>query len=172
MPIPVKFTFDYEDYRHFMDGHPLVIRGHHYLPLMAKAAIDFDHLGAIALQKEEAEKAMRTIFDDAIKANNISTPEDRLDVGVTYYPEMWLGRLQIVSAGPEGGEIVAPHSHLDEGWTLKWGQADRPVNFFTCGFIAAMFACAFDKPQGSYKVEEVESLAMGAAQSRFRISAN
>lgn len=171
MTIPVTFTFDGDKYRHYMDGHLLVLRGHNYLPLMAKEAIEFDYLGGIKIHVEEAEDAIRHILDDAIAKHGLTDPAERLAAGVTYYEQMWLGLMTVVKADAAGGEVTLKSSHVDEGWQRKFGKSVRPINFFTMGFVAAMFAAAFGKAPHSYDVVESESMAMGAPAGRFIVTA-
>jgi len=54
---------------------------------------------------------------------------------------------------------------VDEGWLQKWGQHDKPVNHFTCGYVAAMFAAAFSRPPRSFEVVETASIVTGATDS-------
>jgi len=55
---------------------------------------------------------------------------------------------------------------------MKWGQNDKPLNYFTCGYVAAMFGAAFNRPLKSYAVTEDASIAMGEPESRFIVKAS
>jgi hypothetical protein len=66
-----------------------------------------------------------------------------------------------VTGSADGGEVKLLHSHIDEGWIKKWGKHNKAINHFSCGYAAAMFASATDKPARSYKVSETSAIVKG-----------
>ncbi len=168
MDLKVDFTFDDKTYRHYMNGFMSVLHCHHYLCLTTKLAKDFDDLGGIQILKEVAEDTIRPLFDDYILKNNVASVEDRISVGVGYYALMGLGKMK-VSTNEQGGKVELPRSHVDQGWLKKWGKSEEHVNYFTCGYIAAMFAAATNKPARSFSVIEIESIATGSVASLLEV---
>jgi hypothetical protein len=164
MPLEIKHTFDKETYRHSINGHEFVLHCHHYMTLTAKLAEDFAELGAVQALREATEDTIRPVLDDYFVEHNITSPEERLAIGAEHYAFMGLGLMK-ASGTADGGEVTLKHTHVDEGWIKKWDKHDKPVNHFTCGFVAAMFAAAFSKPARSYNVTETESIVMGAPES-------
>ncbi len=171
MALNLQFTFDNDTYRHYMNGVMSVLHCHHYMALTTKMAEDFADIGAVAILAESAEDAMRPLFDNYCTENGVNDATARLKVGEEFYPVMGLGLMQ-VQGDENGGEVTLSRSHVDAGWQKKWGNADRPINHFTCGYVAAMFGAAFNKPARSYKVTELSSLAKGDPQSCFVITLN
>lgn len=145
MELKVDFTFDEKTYRHYMNGFLTVLHCHHYLCLTTKMAEDFSDLNGPGVLAETTEDTMRPLFDSYYKNDTIDIQE-KLFVAAEYYAVMGLGRMT-VKAGETGGEVQLLHSHVDKGWLNKWGPHDKPVNHFTRGYIAALFAAAFNKPQ-------------------------
>lgn len=170
MTLDVQFTFDNETYRHYVNGFLSVMHCHHYMSLLTKLAEDFDDVGGTRILAESAEDSVRPMFDDYIKKNSLSSPDDKLNVGKEYYKIMGMGLME-VSGSEQEGNVELKRSHVDQGWQKKWGNADRPLNYWTRGFIAAMFAAAFDKPPRSYEVEEVASIVKGDKASKFTVKA-
>lgn len=168
MELKVKHTFDPETYRHQLNGHEAVLHCHHYMTLTTKLAEDFADLGAVKVLRESAEDSIRPMLDDYFANEGVSSPEDRLQVGAAYFSVMGLGKMEVTGSA-DGGEVTLSHSHVDDGWLKKWGQHDKPINHFTCGFVAAMFAAAFDKPARSFEVTESASKVMGAAASQLAV---
>jgi len=76
-----------------------------------------------------------------------------------------------LSGSAAGGEAKLLHSHVDEGWIRKWGKHDKFINHFTCGYCAAVFAAAFDKPARSYQVSEQTSIVVGDDVSILAVKA-
>ncbi len=169
MALKVDFAFDDKTYRHTMNGHETVLHCHHYMTLTTKLAEKWAEFGGIDVLREVAEDSMRPLFDDYIQKHQVASADERLEVGREYYSVMGMGRLE-VTGDENGGEVRLGHSHVDEGWIKKWGRHDQAVNHFTCGYAAAMFAAAFDKPPRSYEVAETSAIVKGDAESVLTVS--
>ncbi len=170
MAIKVDFTFDETNYRHYMNGFLTVLHCHHYLCLTTKMAEDFNDIGGRKVLMESAEDSIRPLLDDYFNRNNVLNIEEKLMVGAEYYAVMGLGKMKI-KAGQQGGEVQLAKSHIDEGWLNKWGTHEAHINHFTCGFVASIFAAAFEKPARSYSVSERQSIVTGASFSHFNVTA-
>ena len=77
-------------------------------------------------------------------------------------------RICFTGVGRYAATAVMEYSHIDEGWLKKWGGRDKPVNFFTCGFVAAVAALANNKPPRSFSTKENKSLVCGDEVSEFK----
>lgn len=168
MSLKLDFSLDNETYRHFLNGFPVVMHSHHYLALITKLAEELADVDGAQLLRDVVEDTMRKIFDDYIVANGLTSPMDKCNVGREYYSVFGLGKL-VVTGSESGGEVRLLRSHIDEGWVMKWGNSPQPVNHFTCGYIAAVFAAAFNKPARSYTVSEAASMATGAPEGTFSV---
>jgi hypothetical protein len=170
MALNVEFTFDENTYRHYMNGFLAVMHCHHYMSLLTKLAEDFDDVGGTRILCESVEDSVRPMFDDYIQKNNLSSPDEKLNVGKDYYSIMGMGLMDL-NGDESGGEVTLTRSHVDQGWQKKWGNLGKPINHWTRGYIAAAFASAFDKPARSYEVEEVASMVKGDEASKFVVKA-
>jgi len=171
MPLTLNFTMDADTNRHFLNGHPVVMHSHHYLSLITKLAGDMGDLDGPRILMDVVEESMRAVFDDYINNNGITTAQERCNVGREYYSVFGLGKM-VISGDENGGEVRLVNSHLDQGWVMKWGRNDKPLNHFTCGYIAAMFGAAFNRPLRSYVVTEEANIAMGEPEGRFTVKAS
>ena len=170
MSLQVEHTVDEKTYRHFMNGFEAVMHCHHYLTLSTKLAEDFDEFGGVRILNESVEDSIRPLLDDYVQKHDLPVGEERLLVGAQFYEMMGMG-LMTANGDAGGGQAALTRSHIDQGWLAKFGPADRPLNYFTCGFLAAMFASAFDRPARSYEVVETASLVKGDPVSKFEVKA-
>ncbi|MCP4150758.1 MAG: hypothetical protein GY757_23635 [bacterium] len=166
MAIDVDFSFDNKTYRHYINGFLSVLHCHHYLCLTSKMAEDFEAIGGQKILQESAEDSIRPILDDYLHKNTVVSFEEKLTVGAHYYSVMGLGKMRIRVREPNG-EVELLRSHIDQGWIQKWGKYHKHINFFTCGYIAAIFAAATDNVARSYKVTEINSIVTGSETSLF-----
>jgi hypothetical protein len=170
MTLNLELTFDKNNYRHYMNGFQTVLHCHHYMSLTTKAALEYQAIGGLQILMESAEDSIRPVLDDYFTKNPTSDVSARLNIGAEFYAAMGMGKMSLSGSGAKG-EAVLTRSHVDQGWIKKWGKTNIPVNHFTCGFIAGVFAAAFQKPARSYQVTELSSIVKGDAQSRFSIVA-
>ncbi|MEE9912943.1 MAG: hypothetical protein K4571_14610 [Deltaproteobacteria bacterium] len=168
MALKTEFTFDEKTYRRYMNGFLTVMHCHHYMSLLSKLAMDFDDIGGSRVLCESAEDSVRPMIDDYCAKNNIASFEDKLDVGRQYYSVMGMGMMD-VTGDKYQGKATLTRSHVDQGWAKKWGNHDAPVNHWTRGYLAAMFAAAAGKAPRSYEVVEESSIVMGQPTSTFTV---
>jgi hypothetical protein len=166
MSLNVEFHLDNETYRNYLNGHPVVMHSHHYLALITKLVEELGDIGGQQILMDVVEESMRAIFDDYIQKNGLTTPIQKCNVGREYYSVFGLGKM-IVTGSENGGEVRLVRSHIDEGWVSKWGPHNKPINYFTCGYIAAVFGAAFGKPLKGYTVTETASMAGGETEGKF-----
>ena len=171
MALQLEYTMDNDTFRHYLNGHCVVMHSHHYLALITRLVEELAEIDAPQILVEVVEESMREIFDDYIVKNGLTTPQERGNVGKEYYSVFGLGKL-VIAGDENGGEVRVSRSHLDEGWVRKWGHHPQPVNHFTRGYIAAMFGAAFSRPVGSYLVTEAQSIVTGAGEGRFVVARN
>lgn len=169
MSLQIDLTFDDTTYRHYTNGFLTVMHCHHYMTLATRLAEQFSDLGGERILAESAEDALRPLLDDYIKKHGISDPDERLKIGQEYYAAIGMGKMA-ASGDSHSGSVTLTHSHIDQGWVMKWGERPTPMNYWTQGYIAAMFGAAFDKPPRSFAVEERESLVSGAPHSTFLVT--
>lgn len=166
--LKMKFTFDDRSYRHSMNGHESVLHCHHYMSLSTKLADDYKDIDGVKIMREVAEDTIRPLLDSYFTENKIQDSDERLNVGAEYYSVMGMGKMSI-KGSKSSGTVKLSNSHVDEGWKNKWGKNDHSINFFTCGFVSAVFAAAYSKPARSYRSEETASIVTGAAESIIKV---
>ncbi len=167
MGLKIDFSFDSDTYRHFINGHNAVMHCHHYMSLTTQLVEQFADAGGREILASCAEDSIRPLLDEYYEKNSITDLSTRLQVGSEFYSFLGLGKMAVRDLGNGAGEALLTRSHVDEGWVQKFGPSDRPINHFTCGFVAAVFAAAHSKPAQSIAVVEQESMATGAPQGRF-----
>ena len=163
--------FDTQTCRHRIDGNTTVMHCHHYATLYTQLAMDCGMLDATTLLAECAEDAWEEYLRNYYQTQGIANVADRISLAEQTYAAAGLGKMRVTCAGPESGEVILEHSHVDEGWIKKWGTNDSPVNYIGGGFIAGAFAAIFDRPVRAFVAVETEGIVTGAQRSRFTVVA-
>lgn len=152
--------------RHYLNNELIVLHCHHYSTLYTQLAID---AGETALLSEVAENSFYKILIDYFEDKNITSLEDKIEIACQYFAAVGLGKMQVNNISDYSGEVELIHSHVDKGWITKWGNYDKPVNYISGGYIAAMFSAITGDPKGTFKTMEVKSIVKGDNTSIFKI---
>ncbi len=165
--LELEHRFDPRTCRHTLNGVTVVLHCHHYASLYSQLADDVGMLDGRRLLAQVAEDSFGSLLADYYAAHGLARVEDRIAIAEQYYAALGLGRMRVMSAGPDSAEVELARSHVDEGWIRKWGHRDKPVNFITSGYVAGMMAAVFGCPPRSFAGTETQSLVSGAARSTF-----
>lgn len=169
--LKLTHRFDADSCRHYIGDLVSVLHCHHYATLFTQLAIDSrDLVDGIRILREVTEDVVHGVLKGYFAQNGIADAAERLALGQQLFSFYGMGKMSLVAPGAGGGTVEMGTAHVDEGWKKKWGKAAAPVNHIGAGFIAGLFASAYDKPPRSYKVEEKQSRAMGADKSVFAVS--
>ena len=167
--IVLDHKFDSRTCRHTLNGFVSVLHCHHYATLYCQLADDCGMLDGKKLLAECAEDTFVDVLRGYYQEHAVTDVADRIAIAEQCYTAAGLGKMHVTCAGAESGEVDLLHSHVDEGWIKKWGQRDKPVNFITSGYVAALFSAVFDQPVRTYVVNEIASLVSGAERSKFTV---
>ena len=168
MALKTEFTFNDKTYRHFINGFEAVMHCHHYMALTTMIAKKFDEYGGSRILAESAEDAVRPMFDSYAEKNSLPPGDERLKMAAEFYEVMGMGQME-AQGSPEGGQVMLTRSHVDQGWLTKFGPADSPLNYWTSGYISAMFGCAFEQSARGYDVVETSSIVQGEKVGKFKV---
>jgi len=160
--------FDPKRHRHYMNGVHTVLHCHHYATLLTQMADDAAHFDGIRLLSEAAEDVFFDVLGAYYETHHLEAPEDRISVAEDYWKVVGMGLIRFTAVGSQGLEAEMAYSQVDEGWLSKWGSRERPVNFITAGFVAAVAALITKRPRRSFSVKETKGLVCGDDMSAFK----
>lgn len=169
--LKLEHKFDAKRKRHYLNEVLTVLHCHHYATLFTQLAIDAKELvEGTHILKESVEDVFFNVLSGYYKRTGITDPQERLELASKMFSYIGMGKMVVVSADVNGGEIDMAHPYVDEGWLKKWGKHKEPVNFIGSGYLGGMFSAVFDKPTRTYKVTETQSKVMGAEKSHFKVA--
>ena len=164
----VDHRFDPVKNRHFLNGVCSVLHCHHYATLYTQLALDATDFEGVRHLSETSEDSFYDVLDQYFSQKGIATVEDKVEIAQQYWKAVGMGLIRFTGIGRY--EILAEmdYSHIDEGWLKKWGSNDKPVNYITVGFVAAVAALLNEKPPRSFTARETQSLVCGDEKSKFK----
>lgn len=162
--------FDPGTKRHYLNDCNSVLHCHHYSTLYTQLALHAEEWGGTRHLVAAGEKVFGDFLRDYYRKYGVDSVPDKTSIAQQYWKSVGMGIVNISTPDETTGKATMDYSHLDEGWLKKWGGFDRPVNFFTQGFLAGAFAAIYNKPFNSYEVRETKSLVKGDDFSEFMIT--
>lgn len=162
-----QHKFDPAAMRHYLNGELSVLHCHHYTALFTQLANDAKLLKGAQQMTEAAAETMFPPLQKYFKDNQIIDKKIRAEAASAYFAYIGLGKVQI---DLEAGKAIMTHSHIDEGWKKKWGNAAKSINFIGQGFLMAAAAAIENSTPSAYNVDETESIACGKNASKFTIT--
>lgn len=160
-------SFDQTRMRHLTEGRTTVLHCHHYATLFTQLALDADQFNGPALLAQASAEAFGSPLREYLSKHKVTERADRIAIAEQYFAFMGLGQVRFECSD---GQAMATmrHSHIDEGWTKKWGQRQRPVNYVGCGYVQGAIAAIFYlKNAQTVTVRETQSIVCGASSSKF-----
>jgi hypothetical protein len=171
LPKGLDRSLDLTRMRRYLGTCPSIVYPHAFAAAHIRQALEAGaQCGAADILRDAVEEAvsiaLKFLF---VSTNPIGIPERKSRVE-EHFRACGLGTLELKEAGAGGGEAVVSASPFDECWVAAYGRPLTPVNLLAEGYLAAAFAAVAGAVLRSFAAEEIESMAMGAAVSRFRIS--
>ena len=164
----IDHRFDPVGNRHYLNGVCSVLHCHHYATLYTQLALDATDFEGVRHLLETSEDVFHNILDRYFSEREIATIDEKIELAQQYWQAIGMGLVRFTGVGIYEVLAEMEYSHIDEGWLKKWGGSDRPVNYMTAGFVAAVAALLNDKPSRSFTVRETQSLACGDEKSKFK----
>ncbi len=159
-PFEVPLKIDDTHRRYTVGGEPIVVHCHHFNTYLQQSlcdARDFvdmrDELigGGASVAHAQLTKVFAEQGIDDIRA--------RLGAAEDIYRWAGFGTLELLALSAEGGEIRTKNSHYAHAWKTKFGPASENVCFFDRGWISGCLSAVFDRPLGTFSVDQNRCLS-------------
>jgi len=159
-----------EGHRIFLSDLPIAMHCHHYnINLQDTIEKSLGAEGASLIYRAAEETSYAGFCAFLKHHHQLTTVKSKLELAATSYQYCGLGVILFDDITPDGGRVVAPHSHHVTGWLAKHGRRQTPGCLYTSGWIAGVLSAIFDRHPGEYKVKEVQCKMMREPQCIFQV---
>ena len=117
--------FDRETCRHSSNGIDTVLHCHHYASLYCQLADDAEEFNGKELLQRASEMSFWEVLSKYFEEHDVSDLDDRIALVEEYWKTSGFGTLKLDHVGDLSAAAHMDHSHVDEGWIKKWGQAGQ-----------------------------------------------
>jgi predicted hydrocarbon binding protein len=143
---------------------------HHYSINLQKTLEDTLGERGADLLFQAAEQATHKGFKAFFtKYRRMTAKSSQLEFASTLFQNCGLGVIHFQDMPPGGGLVVSTSSHYVTGWLAKIGRRRTPGCHFARGWIAGVMEAVYDRPYGSYRVEEKQCKMMCSNKCVFLV---
>lgn len=148
-------------------GEAMIFHCHHYLTNLQRTILDADYIDSRPFLIGSAADAVYNQLSNLCEGLNES---DSKQMASEVYKAFGYGLINLESLDQNGGTVSTTKSFFSKSWDMKFGKSEKPVDYYTAGFLAAAYAVIFDKDLGRVHVEQSACMACGDEANRFEIS--
>jgi hypothetical protein len=137
-----NYKFDEQHNCLFVAGEAMVFHCHHYLTNLQRTILDADYIDSSKFLIGSAADAVYNQMQNLCDGLNENESKQMAE---EMYKCFGYGLIDLSSMDENGCEIQTTKSFFSKTWHLKFGKSKKPVDYYTSGFLAAVYAVIYNK---------------------------
>jgi hypothetical protein len=164
----LQFPYNFATGRLVAGGEAMVLHCHHYNCFLQRSIQDAEYIdSAPILVGAAAEVAFAQFADLLARTPDIAARKATVEA---LYRACGLGLIDLNTITPEGGEVRTRSTHYSTGWREKFGRSQKPVAFFSTGFLAGALAAIYRLDPANVQASQTACRSTGANEDVFLLS--
>ncbi len=162
-----KYKFDEEHNCIVIGDEAMIFHCHHYLLNLLRTILDADYIDS---QKFLVGAAADSIYNQLSNlCEGLNTDESKT-MAEEIYKTFGYGLIDLSCMDEHGLSLKTTKSFFSKTWQMKFEQSDKPVDYYTTGFLAAAYAVIYNKKLSSISATQTKCMACGDDFNFFEIS--
>lgn len=160
--------YKYDENRNYLEigGEAMIFHCHHYLTNLHKTILDAKNIDSRPFLIGSAADAVYGQFKNL--SENLTIDESK-KLAEEIYKCFGYGLINLNSLDENGITLQTKKSFFSKTWKMKFGKSDIPMDFYTLGFLAAVYAVIFNKKLSDINVEQTKCMACDDAYNELII---
>ena len=153
-----KYPFDSRHNCISIAGEAMIFHCHHYLSVLLRTILDAEYIDSRPFIIGSAADAVYN------QLKNLCAGLDRdqsRQMVQEVYKTFGYGLINIASMDENGVTVQTTKSVFSRAWKQKFGLSQKPVDFYTTGYLAAAYAVIFEKPLSEVHGVQTTCMACG-----------
>ncbi|HFU76442.1 MAG TPA: hypothetical protein ENK66_09375 [Arcobacter sp.] len=161
-----KYKFDEEHNCLFVAGEAMVFHCHHYLTNLQRTILDADYIDSskflIGSAADAVYNQMKNLCDGLCEDESKQMAEE-------VYKCFGYGLIDLSSMDENGCDIKTTKSFFSKTWHQKFGKSKKPVDYYTSGFLAAVYAVIYNKELKDIYANQTTCISCEDEYNRFEV---
>lgn len=153
-----QYPFDAEHGALEVGGEAMIFHCHHYMNYLQRSILDADYIDSRRfLIGSAADSVYHQLSHLCLGLDQAQT----LQMAQEIYQTFGYGLIDLSKMNEKGIELTTVNSFFSKTWVMKFGQSVKPIDFYTSGFVAAVYAYVYDIPLEHVYAEQTHCMACG-----------
>lgn len=161
------YAFDEKHNYLEIGGEAMIFHCHHYLTNLQRTILDADYIDSSKFLIGSAADAIYNQLSNLCVGLSI---EESKQMAQDIYKVFGYGLIDLSSINEDGGVIKTTKSFFSKSWYEKFGKSEKPVDYYTAGFLAATYAVIYKKSLTDVKAIQTTCIACEDKTNSFEIS--
>ncbi len=158
------YTYDAEHNYLEIAGEAMVFHCHHYITNLQRTILDAEYIDSKLFLIGSAADALFHQLTNLCEG--LSVDESKV-MAQDIYKVFGYGLIDLSAMDENGIELSIRSSFFSKTWLEKFGESDKPVDYYTAGFLAATYAVIYKKELKDIYANQESCMACGDAQNNY-----
>ncbi|MFA6143928.1 MAG: hypothetical protein WCW84_06400 [Sulfurimonas sp.] len=153
-----QFSFDVEHNYIEVAGEAMIFHCHHYMNYLQRSILDAEyiesHLFLIGAAADSVYNQLATLCVGLDIESSKRLAEQM-------YKTFGYGLIDLSTMDENGIELQTDKSFFSQTWQMKFGASKKPVDYYTTGYLAAVYAVLYNKSLKEIEAMQVSCMACG-----------
>jgi hypothetical protein len=160
------YKFDTEHNYLEIAGEAMIFHCHHYITNLQRTILDADYIdSSLFLIGSAADSLYHQLTN---LCNGLSIEESK-QMAQDIYKTFGYGIIDLSNMNENGVELTTTKSFFSKMWKLKFEKSNKPVDYYTAGFLAAAYAVIYKKELKDIYAKQTTCMSCGDECNTFVI---
>jgi len=161
------YKFDEEHNYLEIGGEAMIFHCHHYITNLQRTILDAEYIDSALFLIGSAADSVYIQLSNLCDGLDI---QESKQMAQDIYKCFGYGLIDLTLMDENGGVITTKKSFFSKTWMMKFGESQKPVDYYTAGFLAATYAVLYKKELKNVQCVQTTCLSCGAEHNSFVIS--
>jgi hypothetical protein len=155
-----NYPYDTEHNCLEVGGEAMIFHCHHYLNYLMRSILDADYIDSRPFFIGSAADAVYGQLSNLCQG---LSPDQAKVMAAEVYKTFGYGLIDLSGMTEAGITLKTVKSYYSKTWVMKFGHSQKPVDYYTCGYLAAAYAVIYQRPLNTVHAEQTTCMACADA---------
>ncbi|MEA3521744.1 MAG: hypothetical protein U9R50_02085 [Campylobacterota bacterium] len=160
--------YKYDEKHNYLEigGEAMIFHCHHYIINLQRTILDAEYIDSRKFLIGSAADALYYQLSNLCEGLSV---DDSKQMAEDIYKAFGYGLIDLSAMNENGIELTSLKSFFSKTWQMKFAQSQKPVDYYTTGFLAAVYAVIYKKELSQVHASQIECMACGDVSNTFHI---
>lgn len=153
-----QYKFDEQHNALDIGGEAMIFHCHHYINYLQRSILDAEYINSEPFLIGSAADAVYHQLSTLCAGLSVAEAKQ---LAQEVYKVFGYGLIDLSAMSADGVTLTTYKSFFSKTWVMKFGQAAKPVDYYTRGYLAAAYAVIYKVPLSEVVAEQLSCMACG-----------